>query len=121
MASRSRALIWRGPTEVDAELTAGQLRAAGIAATIEGSQTPYRATAFPLGGTWQIRVPEDQFEAARQVLEAAGEGHNLVGEAEDGPGGLLNADQRATLRVAGLATAVFAVVVLLLLIWEARG
>jgi hypothetical protein len=34
---------------------------------------------------------------------------------------LLNADQRATLRVAGLATAVFAVVVLLLLIWEARG
>ncbi|WP_322819660.1 hypothetical protein [Tepidiforma sp.] len=112
-------VVWRGPTEVDAVLTVGQLRAAGIEAAIESSGTPYGATAFPLGGTWQIRVRLEDVEAARRVLVEAGEGGNLV--VEEASGGLLNADQRATLRVAGLAAVAFVVVVVLLSLREAWG
>ena len=118
-------VVWRGPTEIDAELTAGQLRAAGIPAMVEGSQTPYRAAAFPLGGTWLIRVPAEAIEPARALLEEVGEGPNL--ETEEG-GDLLDANQRATLKnqratlkAAGFGLAVLGIVILLLLIREAAG
>jgi len=111
-------VVWWGATEVDAELTAGQLRAAGIPALVEGSATPYRAAAFPLGGTWLIRVPAEAIESARALLEEVGEGPNL--EAEEG-GDLLDANQRATLKAAGFGLAVLGIVILLLLIREAAG
>lgn len=111
-------VVWRGPTEVEAELTAGQLRAAGIPALVEGSATPYRAAAFPLGGTWLIRVPAEAIEPARALLEEVGEGPNL--ETEEG-GDLLDANQRATLKAAGFGLAVLGIVILLLLIREAAG
>lgn len=114
------AVAWRGATEVDAELTAGLLRAAGIEALVEGSQTPYRAMTFPLGGTWLVRVRAEQLAAAQAVLEDAGEGANLErGEPEEG--GLLTRDQRATLKAAGLGLAVLAIAVLALLLREAAG
>ncbi|GIW18392.1 MAG: hypothetical protein KatS3mg064_1549 [Tepidiforma sp.] len=74
MAGEPWAVAWRGATEVDAELTAGLLRAAGVEALVEGSQTPYRAVTFPLGGTWLVRVRAEQLAAAQAVLEEAGEG-----------------------------------------------
>lgn len=111
-------VVWRGPTEVDAELTAGQLRAAGIAAIVDGSQTPYRAAAFPLGGTWLIRVPAGAVEEARVLLEEVGEGPNL--ETAEG-GDLLDANQRATLKAAGFGLAALGIVILLLLLREAAG
>lgn len=119
MGAGRLAVVWRGPTEVDAVLTVGQLRAAGIAAAVEGSGTPYGATAFPLGGTWQILVRLEDLEAARRVLVEAGEGGNLVVEEADGA--LPNADQRATLRVAGVAAVGLLVVVVLLSFLEAWG
>ncbi|WP_322795564.1 hypothetical protein [Tepidiforma sp.] len=76
-------------------MTAGRLRAEGVEAVVVGSGTPYRATAFPLGGTWEIRVPPEEAEAARIVLELAGEAGNVVPDDEGGE--LLTADQRATM------------------------
>ncbi len=112
------AVAWRGATEVDAALVAGQLRAAGLDVLVDGSQTPYRAMTFPLGGTWVVRVPGRQLEDARAVLREVGEEGNLDGEEEEG---LLSRDQRATLVVAGAGLGLLGVVLIIIVIVEAAG
>lgn len=114
---REPVTVWRGPSEVAAEVTAGRLRAEGVGAVVVGSETPYRATAFPLGGTWEIRVPAEEAEAARVVLELAGEAGNIVAEGDEG-GGLLTPEQRATMWFAAAGLLAVLVIALAAASWR---
>jgi hypothetical protein len=112
-------VVWQGTTEIDAEMTAGLLRSAGLRALVEGSHTPFRAATFPLGGTWRVRVPVGEMEAARAVLLEAGEERNLVSAEAEEQKGWLSGDQRATLVAAAVGLAVLAIVIIFLSIREA--
>ena len=109
--SRRWEQVWNGDAEAVASIVAGRLESEGIRTRVQGSTTPYRATALALGGSWAILVPAGKAAHAREVLRQNDEGHNVI-EADDGT---LTRDQRATLKLGLLmvAGAVAAVVVAL--------
>ena len=93
--SRRWEQVWNGDVEAVASIVAGRLEAEGIRTRVQGSTTPYRATALALGGSWAILVPAGKAAHAREVLRQNDEGHNVI-EADDGT---LTRDQRATLKL----------------------
>jgi len=77
---RRREQVWQGDSESSAAIVAGRLEAEGIQARVLGHTTPYRSTAFGLGGAWGITVPAGKAERARTVLREFDEGHNIIDE-----------------------------------------
>ena len=106
--------IWRGTAEAEAAIVAGSLEASGIPAVVQGNTTPYRATTFVLGGTWEISTPQPSAARARRVLREHGEGHNLILE-DAGIG--LTANQVATLKFAAVGAALLAAAGLAIALW----
>lgn len=107
--------VWQGTSEVEAEIVAGRLNAAGFRTIVRGHHMPQRTIVW-LKGSFGIAVPAVSAGAAREALRANGEGHNII-EPESGEG--LTRQQKETLRFAVFGVLVVIGVTLVLAIREA--
>lgn len=95
--SRGWEFVWSGDGEANAEIVAGALRSAGIAARTTVTPPGYTADGSVISSSATIAVRRKDAVRARKVLEGNGEGHNLL---EHGSENGLTANQRATLWIA---------------------
>lgn len=74
--------VWGGSSEAEAEIVAGRLSTSGLRTRVLGSQgTPYPGMVNLSG--WTVLVRESEAGRARDMLEARGEGANLLSAGGD--------------------------------------